>query len=115
MEACGYAAESDRKEATPALLAPVWRIPGSGDALAGLVNPFPVARHTMAENDQASLIDEVADVALDARRTAAPGKKMRLPTDRQDVLGFAAPAPGPIVVGSLGLGVLGWLRKRSAC
>ena len=35
------------------------------------------------------------------------------PAEREDRLGLAAPTPGFVVLGSLGLGLLGWLRKRA--
>lgn len=100
------------------------RLAGETDSLVGLRNPFPEEQRAVAEDGEASLIEQFVSAALNAGWTSgggprvlslssSPRTKASLPIDRQDVLGLVAPAPGAVVVGSLGLGLLGWLRKRS--
>lgn len=113
-----------QKPSTRAPETTICRLAGETDSLAGLLNPFPEEQRAVAEDGEASLIEQFVSAALNAGWTsvgkprvlsvsASPRTKVSLPVDRRDVLGLVAPAPGAVVVGSLGLGLLGWLRKRS--
>ena len=77
-----------------------------------------------SEGYECTLADQLLAVALNGGRSSigtlrglasrlTGGRKETLLTELEDVSGLAA-SPGAVVVGSLGLGLLGWLRKRAA-
>jgi hypothetical protein len=77
-----------------------------------------------SESYECTVADQLLAAALNAGRLSigklrgldlplTGGQMGTLLADQEDLLGLAAP-PGVVVVGSLGLGLLGWLRKRAA-
>lgn len=102
-------------------------LPTSGDgyAVAGLGSDLASAQTGRIEAAELSLGEHIFGVVLTMGRLSvekaavlnprlARGESAISPTEQPGNLGLATPPPGAVVLGSLGLGLLGWLRKRTA-
>jgi len=114
-----------RESSARALQAAIWHLQtGSGllDVDLALLNANPDWAAVDSGSSEALLAGQFVGAALNSGWTSLGQVRVLnlssvdsgLASDNQDMLGLIVPAPGAIVLGALGLGLLGSLRGRSA-
>ncbi len=114
-----------RQSSARALQAAIWHLQSGSDVLdvdLTLLNANPGWEEVGYYSGEAALARQFAGAALDSGWTSIGRVRvLNLNSveqgsrfDNQDMLGLMVPAPGAIVLGALGLGLLGSLRGRSA-
>jgi hypothetical protein len=120
-----YTVGADRADSARSLQAAIWYTQGQGSNLVDLLNPNPAWTPVDAGSDEAVLAQQFVDEAMGAGWTSIGNVRvLNLSSgengacvDNQDMLGVvptAIPVPGALAMVSIGVGLLGWRRKRSA-